>query len=169
MAISGIFFLVNRIFEIILLIPVVGMLAYFVHAYTSSNTLTPDFILILFITSVLGLAWTIATTVAYLRARHSAMFVALVDLGFVGALIAGVYYLRGIANADCSNFTAGGFYFDLGPLGYLGRASNNSWSFNVNKTCAMLKASFALGIILIILFFLTFVSLHSFQPTRSHC
>ena len=47
---------------------------------------------------------------------------------------------------DCSNF---GFYI-----------SNNGSDFsaNVNKTCAMLKASWALAIIAIIAFFVTFVS-----------
>jgi hypothetical protein len=110
------------------------MLAYFVHAYVTSNTLTPDFILVLFITSVLAAAWALATVISYARARHSAMFVALVDLGFVGAFIAGVYELRGIAN-------------------------QNKWALNFNKNCAMLKASFAFGIMNCIFFFFTFVSL----------
>lgn len=112
----------------------------------------------LFITSVLAAAWALATVITYLRARHSALFVALVDLAFVGALIAGVYELRGIASSNCSNFSAGSFYFDLGPFGYFGRQSDSSWAANINKNCAMLKASFALGIMNCIFFFITFVS-----------
>lgn len=145
MAISGFFFLSWRIFEIIMLIPPVGMLSWFVHKYVEANLLTPDYILVLFIVSTLALAWAFFTTILYLRARHDALFVALIDLGFIGAFIAGVYYLRGIAGANCSNFSAGG----LNGGFYL--------SYDANKQCAMLKASFAFGIINILLFVVTFV------------
>ena len=145
--------------EIITLIPTLGMLAYFVHAYVTSDYLTPDFILVLFITSVLAAAWALATLISYARARHSAMFVALVDLGFVGSFIAGVYELRGITNQNCSNFTGSKFYSELGILGAIGQLSGNKWAMNANKNCAMLKASFAFGIMNCIFFFFTFVSL----------
>jgi len=161
MAVSGFLFISWRIFQIILLIPVVGMLSWFVHGYVQSNQLTPNFILVLFIVSVLALAWTLATLFNYLRARHDAFFVALIDLGFVGALIGGIVTLRGIANQDCSNFSAGSLYVNLGPFGYYGRQSNSPWAVNINKTCAMLKASWALAIILTLTFFVTFVSLPS--------
>lgn len=146
MALSGFLFLSWRIFEIVILIPIVGMLAWFVHNYVAANQLTPNYILVLFIVSVLALAWAIATLVNYLRARHDALFVAAIDLGFVGALIGGVVTLRFIANQNCSNFN---FYI-----------SNNGSdaSANINKTCAMLKASWALAIIAILAFFVTFVS-----------
>lgn len=166
--ISGLLFISWRIFEIITLIPILGMLAYFVHGYVDSNQLTPNFILVLFITSVLATAWAIATLIQYYRARHHGLFVALVDLAFVGALIAGVYFLRGIAGTSCTNFTAGGIYVNLGPFGYYGRQSNSPWSFDINKTCAMLKACFALGIINIIAFFITFVSFTSTLSLSYH-
>jgi len=134
------------------------MLAYFVHGFVASNELTPTYILLLFITSVLAAAWTVATVVTYLRARHSALFVALIDLAFVGTLIAAVYELRGITDQDCTNFSSGSIYISLGPFGYYGRQSGSSWSLNINKTCAMLKACFALAIMNIIFFFITFVS-----------
>jgi len=158
MALAGFLFEAFRLFEIVTLIPIIGMLAYFVHGYVDSNQLTPTYILVLFIASVLGAAWAIGTFLAYRNARHSALFVALVDLAFVGTFIAGVYLLRGISNANCTNFTSGGFYFDLGVFGYYGKSSDSSWSLDTNKTCAMLKASFAFGIINIILFFITAVS-----------
>jgi sugar phosphate permease len=167
MTLAGFSFIFWRICEIVTLIPTLGMLAYFVHAYTSSNVLTPDFILVLFITSVLACAWAIATLFAYSRARHSGFFVAVIDLAFVGCFIAGVYLLRGIAKADCVNFTAGGFYFDLGILGYVGRNSDNRWALNADKNCAMLKASFAFGIMNCVFFFLTFVS--SCRELRKSC
>lgn len=147
MAISGLLFISWRIFEILILVPIVGMLSYFVHQYVKSNLLTPNYILVLFIVSVLALAWVFFTLISYLRARHDAYFVALIDLGFVGALIAGVYYLRGIATQNCVRSSAG--------------AGNGGFYINVssNKTCTMLKASWALAIIAIMAFFVTFVSL----------
>ncbi|KAK3720139.1 hypothetical protein LTR37_003963 [Vermiconidia calcicola] len=145
MAISGFLFLSWRIFEIIITTPIVGMLGWFVHQYVRVNQLTPDWILVLFIVSTLALPWTFFTVISYLRARHDALFVAFVDLLFFGAFIAGVVLMRNIAKIDCSNLNAGvttsGSYFDL----------------NVNKTCAMLKACFALGIICVIAFFVTFI------------
>ncbi|KAK0281619.1 hypothetical protein LTR35_007298 [Friedmanniomyces endolithicus] len=145
MAVSGFLFLAWRLFEIITLIPIMGMLAWFVHQYVHANLLTPAYILVLFIVSVIALAWAIFTTIDYLRARHDALSVAFFDLAIVGALIAGVYYLRGIAGQNCTTGNAG--------------ASNGGVYINVNtnKTCAMLKASFALAIIDILAFFVTFL------------
>ncbi|GAB7355378.1 hypothetical protein MBLNU459_g5900t1 [Dothideomycetes sp. NU459] len=157
MSLAGFLFVAWRIFQVITLIPIVGMLAYFVHGYVNSNQLTPTYILVEFIASVLAAAWTIATLITYFRARHSALFVALVDLAFVGTFIAAVYLLRGISNADCANFSTGGFYFNLGVFGYYGKSSDSPWALNINKTCAMLKACFALGIIECIAFFVTFL------------
>jgi len=144
---SGALFLSWRIFEILILIPIMGMLAWFVHQYVKVNQLTPDYILVLFIVSVIALAWAIFTTIDYLRARHDALFVAFMDLAIVGGLIAGVYFLRGIAGANCTTGSAS--------------AGNGGFSVSVstNKTCAMLKAAFALAIIAILAFFVTFVSL----------
>jgi len=141
--------------EIITLIPTMGMLAWCVNFYNSRNLLTPEFILLLFIASVLGLAWALGTTILYLRARHSAFFVALVDLGFVGLFIAAVVLLRGIDGADCASFTSDGDIFvSLGSAGYVGWRAN--WNIDFNKSCAMLKASWVFGIMNCIFFFFTF-------------
>jgi glucan phosphoethanolaminetransferase (alkaline phosphatase superfamily) len=158
MGLSGFLFISWRLWELVTLIPIVGMLAWFVHGYVQSNQLTPNFILVLFIVSVLALAWVFFTLINYLRARHDALFVAAVDLGFVAALIAAVVVMRRIADADCTNFESGSIFIDLGPFGYYGRQGGSRWAFNVNKNCAMLKASWALAIINIIAFFVTFVS-----------
>ncbi|KAK5110307.1 hypothetical protein LTR62_006160 [Meristemomyces frigidus] len=145
MALSGFLFLSWRLFELLILIPIVGMLSYFVHQYVHANLLTPDYILVLFIVSVIALAWAVFTTIDYLRARHDALFVGLFDLGLVGALIAGVYYLRFVTHENCTSLSSGlgngGFYLD----------------FSANKQCTMLKACFALGIIAILAFFVTFL------------
>src|SRR5687768_16066881 len=120
------------------------MLSWFVSGYNENNLLTPTYILILFIVSVLGAAWAIFTLFSYHRSSSNARFVGLVDLGFVGALIAGVYYLRFIAGANCSRITPGDSY-DF-TFGIFGSAHLNGFSVSVSKTCAMLKACFALGI-----------------------
>lgn len=85
--------------------------------------------------------------------RRNAAFVALVDLFFVGGFIAADYELRGIGNANCANFEAGSIYVDLGVFGYYGHNGGSTWGANINKNCAMLKASWAFGIINTILFF----------------
>lgn len=142
MSFAGLCFVFWRIMEIITLIPTLGMLAYFVDFYNTRNELTPLAVLVLFIVSVLGAAWALGTLFLYSRARHSAGFVAFVDLLFVGAFIGAVVVLRGIANADCTHFTRDSYFYDLGVLA----VSGNGFSIHVNKNCAMLKASFAFGI-----------------------
>ncbi|CAN8100988.1 unnamed protein product [Discula destructiva] len=144
-----------RFAEILTLIPIVGMLAYFVNGYVNSNVMTPNYILILFIVSVLALAWAIFTLFLYHRSSNNAKFVALIDLGFVGAFIAGVYYLRFVAGADCTNITPGSAY-DV-DFGIFGNYSGSFFNVNVNQTCALLKASFALGIMNTVFFFFTAV------------
>jgi hypothetical protein len=143
MSFSGLSFIFWRIFQIITLIPALGMLAWFVDWYNSRNLLTPRSILILFIVSVLGAVWALGTLFLYYRAKHSANFVAFIDLLFMGAFIGAVYELRGIADADCTNWTTNGSYStDLG----LFNISGNRPEWNVNRQCAMLKASWAFGI-----------------------
>lgn len=144
MSISGLSFWFWRIFEIITLIPTLGMLAWFVDYWNSQNALTPRPILILFIISVLGAVWAIGTLFLYARARHSANFVAFVDLLFVGAFIGAVYELRGIADADCTKIGRedGAHTADLGLV----QISVSKVGVNVDRPCAMLKASWAFGI-----------------------
>ncbi|OAL05796.1 hypothetical protein IQ06DRAFT_322996 [Phaeosphaeriaceae sp. SRC1lsM3a] len=152
MSFAGLSFWFWRIFQIITLIPTLGMLAWFVDIYNSQNALTPRSILILFIVSVLAAAWAIGTLFLYAKAKHSAKFVAFIDLLFVGAFIGAVYELRGISDADCSDWGRTGQYSqDLG----LFTVSGNTWGLNVDKPCAMLKASWAFGIMNIIFFFIT--------------
>ncbi|KAF2437035.1 hypothetical protein EJ08DRAFT_667085 [Tothia fuscella] len=157
--IPGILFATWRIIEIITLIPIVGMLSWFVNGFQKNNELTPTFILVLFIVSVLAAAWAVGTLITYHRARTAGAFIAFIDLCFVGALIAGVYELRGITKANCANFSTSnnGIYLNLGPFGSVGGQLNNPLHVNVNKSCAMLKAAFALAIMNIIFFFITFL------------
>ncbi|KAK3313071.1 hypothetical protein B0H66DRAFT_608126 [Apodospora peruviana] len=151
----AVFFAFWRFMEIITLIPTMGMLAWFVHGYVDANMLTPNYILILFIVSVLGLAWALFTLFSYHRSSSNARFVGLVDLGFVGAFIAAVYYLRFITGADCNSVKAGSSY-DV-TFGIFGSAHISGVDISINKTCAMLKACFAFGIMNAVFFFFTAV------------
>ena len=115
----------------------------------------------LFIVATLAGAWALVTLFKRASVRRNGHFVAFIDLCFVGALIAGVYYLRGIAGADCSNAYGG-----LSSSGGVSRDGNtvvvSPWvidyrpfGVDVNKTCAMLKACFALAIMNILFFVMT--------------
>ena len=132
-----------------------GMLSYFVHGYTSNNVLAPNFVLIMFIVSVLGLVWALFTLFSYHRSSSNARFVGLIDLCFLGAFIAAVYYLRFISGADCTHIVTGDRW-DV-SFGIFGSASINGFHVSANKTCAMLKASFAFGIMNCIFFSFTAV------------
>ncbi|KAH7400189.1 hypothetical protein BKA64DRAFT_476573 [Cadophora sp. MPI-SDFR-AT-0126] len=149
----GIFFAFWRFMEIITLIPTMGMLAYFVHIYDRANALTPDDILVLFIVSVLALAWAIATLFTYHRSANNSRFVGFVDLLFVGAFIGGVYTLRYITDQNCSSVTAGSPHTI--SFGDFGSATVRGLNFSADKQCAMKKACFAFGIMNTIFFFIT--------------
>ncbi|KAL9046643.1 MAG: hypothetical protein Q9214_000570 [Letrouitia sp. 1 TL-2023] len=151
--VAGVFFSFWRLLQIITLIPTLGMLAYFVDQFQDQNRLTPDYILVLFIVSVLAAVWAIVTLFRRKSTRESAIFVSFIDLCFVGALIAGVYELRNIANADCTNFSANGSFSVT--INNNGISGNSPFHFSTDKNCAMLKASFAFGIMNIIFFFIT--------------
>ncbi|GJN86205.1 hypothetical protein PLIIFM63780_009784 [Purpureocillium lilacinum] len=154
-------FVCTRISQIVTLIPMMGMLAWFINIFVSHNALTPDPILILFITSVLALAWAVFTLFSYHRSSANARLVSLVDMGIFGTLIAGVYLLRGIADADCSDDPS----------------QSRLWTNRVavpavvdwqpNKPCAMLKASWAFAIMNIIFFFTTAVAAFSHGDSLS--
>ncbi|GES62405.1 hypothetical protein ATEIFO6365_0005038200 [Aspergillus terreus] len=153
--IGSLFFIFNRLVEIVFLIPIIGMLAYFVDGYLKANIITPVYILVLFIVSTIAVFWCFDTLIRHSTTKRSAGFVAFVDLLFFGAFIAGVYQLRFIANADCAHWNGGSVYISLGPFGAYGSRTDNPLSLDINKTCAMLKTCFALGIMEVIFFFWT--------------
>lgn len=124
------------------------MLSYFVHGFVQANYLTPNFVLVLFIVSVLAGVWALATLFFYAIAKHNGYLIAIVDLGIFAALIAGVYFLGDIGSADCSNFNVRNpIALQLGVFNY-----------ELDKACSLLKASFALSIMEILFFFWTAVS-----------
>jgi hypothetical protein len=132
--------------------------AWFVDGFNKYNRLTPSFILVLFIVSILAAAWALATLVRLGSTRRSALFVAFIDLCFVGAFIAAVYYLRNIEDTDtCDRFVGSFIYTHLGPFGGEGVLAGNSLARDLKKNCSMLFASWVFGIINIITFFITFI------------
>jgi hypothetical protein len=128
------------------------MLSYFVNIYNTEDRLTPTSILVLFIVTVLATVWSIFTLFTYHRSRYNSHFVAFIDLCFVGAFIAGVYYLRGIANDTCTSINSESYTL---TFGIFGQAEINAFGVSIDKTCAMLKACWAFGIMNCIFFFIT--------------
>ncbi|KAJ5130290.1 uncharacterized protein N7515_006329 [Penicillium bovifimosum] len=153
--IGSVFFIFNRMVEIVFLIPIIGMLAYFVDGYLKANQLTPAYILVLFIVSTIAIFWAVDTLIRFSTTKRSAIFVAFVDMLFFGAFVASVYQLRFIAKADCVSWRGGSVWVSLGPFGSYGRITDNPLALDVKKTCSMLKASFAFGIMEAVFFFWT--------------
>ncbi|OAA62794.1 hypothetical protein SPI_04334 [Niveomyces insectorum RCEF 264] len=151
----AVFFAFWRFLQIITLIPTMGMLAWFVNAFIRANELAPNYVLILFVVSVLGVVWCLFTLFSYHRSSANAQFVALIDLGFVGALIGAVYDLHFISDANCTTVSvtdswlvSAGNLVTLGPQGV---------DVATSKPCATLKACFAFGIMNCVFFFFTAV------------
>ncbi|KAM0188307.1 hypothetical protein ACHAPA_009459 [Fusarium lateritium] len=148
------FFVFFRVLQILTLIPCMGMLAWFVDGFVKQNALTPDSILILFIVSVLALAWAIFTLFSYHRSSTNAHFVAFVDALFFGAFIAAVYFLRYVRNTDCISIRrADDWDLSAGDVRVIGPG----YDLVNNKPCSMLKACWAFGIMNIIFFVITSV------------
>jgi len=137
----GTFFTLLRILQILTLIPIWGILAYFVDRYPMVENSAFSDILCLFIVAIFATVWAIATISLFYR-RHVPMWAAIIDLCFFGLLIAGVVLLAPfVRNADCVGVNWGWGYGDV------------YWS----KECTMYKAVYALGIMNIIMFFFTAV------------
>lgn len=135
--------------------------SYLYTQYSKANTQS---LRTLFIVSVLGAIWAIVTLFRRKSTRDSAIFVSFIDLCFVGAFIAGVYELRSISKASCTNFSGDGvFSVSLGPNGVSGTSGLH---LHTNKTCAMLKASFAFGIMNCIFFFVSSLILLTMHRSR---
>jgi Membrane-associating domain len=133
--VPGFIFTILRVLQILTLIPIWGLLAYFVDKYAYE----PDWLLCLFVVSILATIWAIGSLLTLYR-RHVPVYVAVIDLIFFGLLIAGVVLLAPrVTNTDCM-----GMYGNLGSGGWY-------WG----KECSMYKAAYALGILNIIMFFIT--------------
>lgn len=135
---ATIYFL-TRLNQLLTLIPTIGMLAWFVGQYRTNGMLTPDSILILFVVSVLAAAWAVATVIKYSFTKQAGKFMAFIEFLFSMTLIAAVYQLRFVTKTSCKSGS--------------GSWTDGRLNIEFSKTCAMLKASFAFGIMNIVYFF----------------
>ena len=145
--------------------------AYFINGYLNANVIAPVYILILFIVSTIAIFWCIDTTIRFHTAKASANFVCFVDMCVFGALIAGVYELSFIANQGCPHWDPQSsdpwVWSTLGPFGAQGAQTGNHLARNLNKTCSMLKACFALGIMEVVFFcWSAFLAYCIYDPRR---
>ena len=145
--ISGIFFILTRVAQLLFIIPALGMLSAVVHGYLNGNEVTPAFALTLFIVVVLAAIWIVATLLLYGIAKHNGYLVAFVDLCLFGALIAGVVEANGMAAQSCS-------HWDVNSAPY---KQSGIWVYNFASLCNLIKASYAFAIIELILFFFSTV------------
>jgi hypothetical protein len=124
----------------------IGLLAWFVNIYNSQNLLTPQPALVLFIVSVLGCIWAVATLFTYHRSKAHSLFVALIDTAVLASLIAAAYLLRAIGNDNCAAPDAASYTVSLGLA---------ALAVPLDKACAVLKAAWALAILNCICFAVT--------------
>jgi hypothetical protein len=151
--ISSVIFTLCRLLQILLLLPMVGMLGYFMHPYVQANETAPTWLMLMFIVSVIAAAWCLLTLFQFHSSYIHSLFVLLVDVAFFACFIAGVVLMDFVKNWNCVSGSVP-VGVQLGDHNYSG---GNSWSFSVKKNCTMLKVSWVFGIINIILFFITAV------------
>ncbi|KJZ79470.1 hypothetical protein HIM_00939 [Hirsutella minnesotensis 3608] len=138
----AILFVCARLAQVCTLVPLMGMLSWFVdnlEAFDEECVGGPDGVLVLFLASVCAVSWCLSTMVCYYRSSANACFVAFVDAIVFGTLIASVFMLRHVPHAHCHILAA------------------DHWSRLLSTMCVVLKASWALAILNIVLFFVTAV------------
>jgi len=150
---SSIIFTLCRILQILLLLPMVGMLGYFMHPYVQSNSDAPTWLLFMFIISILACAWCLITLFQFHTSYIHSLFVLVIDIAFFACFIAGVVLMDFVKGWNCVSASV-----PVGvQVGDHGWSGGNDWSLRAKRTCTMLKVSWVFGIINIILFFLTAV------------
>jgi tryptophan-rich sensory protein len=153
MALSKLLFPVIRALQVMTLIPIWGMLAYFVHKFRKQHTDAPVEILILFITALIATGWAIVSFFQFHRSRTISLIVFVMDMLIYGTFVAGVVLLRYVKDSDCAAFSA--------PVG--GKWGDHDWSWDngsgwdvsFKKSCMLLKASWILAIVDTVLFFIS--------------
>lgn len=152
MAIHSVAFTAIRALQVLVAIPIIGMLGYFVDNYRTAHSKIPDRLLAFFIISILAAAWALFTLHQFRKLRNiSGPLIAAVDLLFMGAFIACVILYRGVTKSDCGRLSVP-IGVTLGDKQYGG---GNGLGLHVQKECAMTKSSWALAIAEIVFFFAT--------------
>ncbi|KAF8244866.1 hypothetical protein K440DRAFT_517080, partial [Wilcoxina mikolae CBS 423.85] len=141
----GSIFHLLRILEILTLIPIWGILSWFINAYYPAQA--PDRILFLFIVSLLATIYAFITLLFYRRHLYTPLYICIVDICFFGLFVAGLVLLApSVQNTNCVDWSGG-------VSGY------GAWvNVAANKQCMMLKSAWGLGIVNAILFVITAVA-----------
>lgn len=140
--VSGPLFYLFRVLEILTLIPVWGLLAWFVNAYQPAQP--PDSILFPFVVALLATPWALLTLLLYRRAGWTPLYVCVVDLIFFGLLVGALVLLAPSARyTHCITYSAAA------------TAVGGTVTVTANRQCMMLKSVWALSIVDCILFALT--------------
>jgi len=149
--VAGLVFTGLRLLEIVTLIPIWGILAWFVNAYQIANRPVPEAVLEPFIVAILGTVYCFFTFLIFRQWGFTPLYVAILDLGFFGALIAGVVLLApSVRNTNCVNFIGSQVFVTSS-----GQEVFTAPAVAFNEQCLMLKSAWGLAIANIIMFFLT--------------
>ena len=155
-------FSIIRVIQVVTLIPTWGILAWFIHQFNLTGTSPPDSVLVLFIATLVGTAWALASSLAvHLRRPHYLhIIIFFVDVTILVALIAGVVTLFRVHGHDYAPL---GVEFETLPFVmvtpsdwngdfdvYTGYAEFYSW---IRRRFLMLRSVWALAILNCVLWF----------------
>lgn len=152
--------IIFRTLQVLTLIPCWAILAALINVWNKNGVAPPPGIVCLFVVALLASIWSFCVLITAMRARNTALWMTLFDIGFFAALIAGVVLLSNIANVECVVAPVTGVIYtsDGEKIWPSGVNVNNDWNHRVwgnNHNCSLAKAAWGLGIINIILFFIT--------------
>jgi hypothetical protein len=147
---SRAFFSFWRGLQLVSLIPIWGMLAYFVHRYDSAQSVAPNYILVPFIVALIATGWALLTFILFGHAAFP-LLVFIIDMAIVAGFIAGVVLLRWIRWWNCIDVSIP-FSVSFGNHGF---STGDQWAYYGSKDCMLLKSSWGLSIAEIIMFFFT--------------
>lgn len=146
---------VVRVFQILTLIPCWAILAALVSVYNRNNDVAPAAILCLFIVALLASVWAVCILITQLRARNTALWMAVGDIIIMAALIAGVILITNITTTRCVPYVAQTVaYTTTGEKVWTTNNVAMDPMWGQTNRCDLAKAALGLGIANIILFFI---------------
>lgn len=143
----------TRIVQMLTLIPCWAILAALVAAFSNNHVVAPAAILCLFIVALLASIWAFCVLITHIRARNTALWMVFWDVVFMAALIAGVILLSNITTTQCTGYlTQITVIYDRVTGTEVWRSRDVDGSL---RYCSLAKVALALGIVNIILFFIS--------------
>jgi hypothetical protein len=102
--------------------------------------------------SLIATVWAFFTLLLFRRSGWAPLYFSVADLCFFGVLIGGVVILAPyVRNTDCVSYTGPTITY------YNGQGTYSTGSLSANRQCLMLKSSWGLAIVDILLFFFSSV------------